>query len=112
MAEPCALIVIFVTLGMILPLFFPCTPTQVGLAGCSLRLLVWARCRPGQKPAPPLLFSGAAVVPPRVVPTMVAAYSGRSFTGSRASAFRPVQCVIIQGETKPLCPEGTPQDIK
>ncbi|KAI7836469.1 hypothetical protein COHA_009686 [Chlorella ohadii] len=49
MAEPCALIVIFVTLGMILPLFFPCTPTQ---------------------------------------------------------------CVIIQGETKPLCPEGTPQDIK
>lgn len=28
MAEPCALIVIFVTLGMILPLFFPCTPTQ------------------------------------------------------------------------------------
>lgn len=29
MAEPCLLIIIFVTLGMILPLFFPCTPTQV-----------------------------------------------------------------------------------
>ena len=29
MAEPCLLIVIFVTLGMILPLFFPCTPTHV-----------------------------------------------------------------------------------
>ena len=49
MAEPCLLIVIFVTLGMMLPLFFPCTPTQ---------------------------------------------------------------CVIIQGETKPLCPDGTSSQIK
>ncbi|KAL4443355.1 hypothetical protein ABPG75_011092 [Micractinium tetrahymenae] len=49
MAEPCLLIVIFVTLGMMLPLFFPCTPTQ---------------------------------------------------------------CVIIQGETTPLCPDGTPDQIK
>lgn len=37
MAEPCLLIIIFVTLGMILPLFFPCTPTQ-------------ARCRRGRTP--------------------------------------------------------------
>lgn len=29
MAEPCILIMLFVTMGMILPLFFPCTPTQV-----------------------------------------------------------------------------------
>ena len=28
MMEPCALIVLFVTLGMVLPLFFRCTPTQ------------------------------------------------------------------------------------
>lgn len=49
MAEPCLLIIIFVTLGMMLPLFFPCTPTE---------------------------------------------------------------CVIIQGETTPLCPDGTPDQIK
>lgn len=48
MAEPCLLIIIFVTLGMILPLFFPCTPTQ---------------------------------------------------------------CVIIQGETKPLCPDLGPSEV-
>lgn len=28
MAEPIAIIVLFTTLGMLLPLFFPCTPTQ------------------------------------------------------------------------------------
>jgi hypothetical protein len=49
MAEPCVLIVLFVTLGMLLPLFFPCTPTQ---------------------------------------------------------------CVVIQGQTKPLCPEGTPERVQ
>jgi chloride channel 7 len=49
MAEPCALIVVFVTIGMVLPLFFPCTPTQ---------------------------------------------------------------CVIIQGESTPVCPEGTPPRIQ
>lgn len=47
MMEPCILIILFVTLGMILPLFFPCTPTQ---------------------------------------------------------------CVIIQGETMPVCPEGISPD--
>lgn len=31
MAEPCLLIVIFVTLGMVMPLFFPCTETQASL---------------------------------------------------------------------------------
>lgn len=36
MAEPCLLIVIFVTLGMMLPLFFPCTPTQVRLPDSAL----------------------------------------------------------------------------
>lgn len=49
MLEPCVLIVVFVTLGMILPLFFPCNPTQ---------------------------------------------------------------CVIIQGESTPVCPEGTPPRIQ
>ena len=47
--EPCVLIVVFTTLGTILPLFFPCLPTQ---------------------------------------------------------------CVIIQGESKPVCPEGTPPRIQ
>ena len=28
MAEPCLLMALFVTLGMLLPLAFPCTPTQ------------------------------------------------------------------------------------
>ena len=49
MMEPCVLIVLFVTIGTILPLFFPCTPTQ---------------------------------------------------------------CVIIQGESTPICPEGTPPRIQ
>ena len=49
MLEPCVLIVVFVTLGTILPLFFPCNPTQ---------------------------------------------------------------CVIIQGESTPVCPEGTPPRIQ
>lgn len=48
MMEPCAVIVVFVTLGMVLPLFFKCTPTQ---------------------------------------------------------------CVIVQGETTPMCPEGAPRDL-
>jgi chloride channel 7 len=47
--EPCVLIVVFITIGTILPLFFPCLPTQ---------------------------------------------------------------CVIIQGESKPVCPEGTPPRIQ
>ena len=47
--EPCVLIVVFTTVGTILPLFFPCLPTQ---------------------------------------------------------------CVIIQGESKPVCPEGTPPRIQ
>lgn len=47
--EPCVLIVVFTTIGTILPLFFPCLPTQ---------------------------------------------------------------CVIIQGESKPVCPEGTPPRIQ
>lgn len=47
-AEPCVLIVVFVTLGMILPLFFSCTPTQ---------------------------------------------------------------CVVLQGETTPICPDGQPEYI-
>ncbi|KAL4529321.1 hypothetical protein Ndes2526A_g04115 [Nannochloris sp. 'desiccata'] len=49
MAEPCILIILFVTLGTLLPLFFPCTPTQ---------------------------------------------------------------CVVIQGESTPVCPEGTPPRIQ
>jgi H+/Cl- antiporter ClcA len=49
MMEPCVLIVLFVTLGTLLPLFFPCTPTQ---------------------------------------------------------------CVVIQGESTPVCPEGTPPRIQ
>lgn len=49
MAEPCVLIVLFVTLGTLLPLFFPCTPTQ---------------------------------------------------------------CIVIQGESTPVCPEGTPPRIQ
>ena len=49
MAEPLILIALFVTLGTVLPLFFPCTPTQ---------------------------------------------------------------CVIIQGESTPVCPEGTPPRIQ
>lgn len=49
MAEPLILIALFVTIGTILPLFFPCTPTQ---------------------------------------------------------------CVIIQGESTPVCPEGTPPRIQ
>ena len=49
MAEPCILIIVFVTLGTLLPLFFPCTPTQ---------------------------------------------------------------CVVIQGESTPVCPEGTPPRIQ
>lgn len=47
--EPCVLIAVFTTVGTILPLFFPCLPTQ---------------------------------------------------------------CVIIQGESKPVCPEGTPPRIQ
>lgn len=34
MAEPCIVIVLFVTLSMVLPLFFPCTPTQVRVGRC------------------------------------------------------------------------------
>lgn len=34
MAEPCIMIVLFVTLSMVLPLFFPCTPTQVTACAC------------------------------------------------------------------------------
>ena len=49
MAEPCVLILVFVTIGMVLPLFFPCTPTQ---------------------------------------------------------------CIIIQGDSTPVCPEGTPPRIQ
>ncbi|WPT16484.1 Chloride channel protein D [Picochlorum sp. SENEW3] len=49
MMEPCILIVVFITIGTILPLFFPCVPTQ---------------------------------------------------------------CVIIQGESTPVCPEGTPPRIQ
>jgi hypothetical protein len=57
MAEPCLLIVIFVTLGMILPLFFPCTPTQVSpaltptssLAACWVRRPVPAGAAPSQR---------------------------------------------------------------
>ncbi|KAK2076390.1 hypothetical protein QBZ16_000915 [Prototheca wickerhamii] len=48
MAEPCALIILVVTLGMMLPLFFPCTPTQ---------------------------------------------------------------CVVLQGETTPICPDGQPEYV-
>lgn len=48
MAEPCVLIIVFVTLGMLLPLFFPCTPTQ---------------------------------------------------------------CVVLQGETTPICPDGQPEYV-
>uniref|UniRef100_A0A1D2A2N7 Chloride channel protein n=1 Tax=Auxenochlorella protothecoides TaxID=3075 RepID=A0A1D2A2N7_AUXPR len=48
MAEPCILIMLFVTMGMILPLFFPCTPTQ---------------------------------------------------------------CVVLQGETTPICPDGQPEYV-
>ncbi len=46
MAEPCALIVIFVTLGMILPLFFPCTPTQARCGAGWPVLGMTARNRP------------------------------------------------------------------
>lgn len=49
MLEPCVLIVFFVTITTVLPLFFPCTPTQ---------------------------------------------------------------CIIIQGESTPVCPEGTPPRIQ
>lgn len=49
MMEPCILIIVFITIGTILPLFFPCVPTQ---------------------------------------------------------------CVIIQGESTPVCPEGTPPRIQ
>jgi len=49
MMEPCVLIVLFVTIGTVMPLFFPCTPTQ---------------------------------------------------------------CIIIQGESTPVCPEGTPPRIQ
>jgi chloride channel 7 len=49
MAEPLVLIAVFVTLSTVLPLFFPCTPTQ---------------------------------------------------------------CVVIQGESTPVCPEGTPPRIQ
>ena len=49
MVEPCVLIVVFITIGTLLPLFFPCVPTQ---------------------------------------------------------------CVIIQGESTPVCPEGTPPRIQ
>lgn len=49
MAEPCILIVLFATINTVLPLFFPCSPTQ---------------------------------------------------------------CVVIQGESTPVCPEGTPPRIQ
>ena len=56
MAEPCALIIIFVTLGMILPLFFPCTPTQVLVWPCVFALAcpcpgTCPACLPARPPA-------------------------------------------------------------
>lgn len=62
MAEPCLLIIIFVTLGMILPLFFPCTPTQArasdGAAVMDARVgvlrggLHTRPAPPGRRPSP------------------------------------------------------------
>jgi hypothetical protein len=56
MAEPCALIIIFVTLGMILPLFFPCTPTQVLVWPCVIAMVcpcpgTCPACLPARPPA-------------------------------------------------------------
>ena len=79
MAEPCLLMAAFVTLGMLLPLAFPCTPTQCYIEQGQTQPV----CPPGVSPnvqcAPPLrrarqLASGSqkaaaslcAPVPPRL----------------------------------------------
>lgn len=56
-----------------------------------------------------LLSSPAPLL--RVGPLLFLAAVPLIFAGC-APLLSCLQCVVIQGETKPLCPEGTPDQIK
>jgi hypothetical protein len=150
MAEPCALIIIFVTLGMILPLFFPCTPTQARCCCCAAclpvpLLLLCARmcdclpvllvvgpcvpdcmlacppCLPAPSAAPfktaggLKFYSGGSLDPAGLHVLLLPAFTCALLCSALPCPITPaclLQCVIIQGETKPLCPDGTSDRIK
>lgn len=113
-----------VKLPVILPLFFPCTPTQPSclhvvqeIAWATLRCPCCALlcCAGAGHQAVCKGWLGPVPASCALPATVLHACSHLRLPAVRPSVFTclpiALQCVIIQGETKPLCPEGTPQDI-